>query len=152
MSLWPFEVGTMRLEIFLIGSVPHSFSYVPCFKYLQSLFLQAQEDATNVKCSVTVVFIVSNTRNFFQLAIIWAFLVLGDVFSQCGSTTVLTYCMFPEKILNLQKYKLNTCLDRGFFIIYCLVYMHLPLQIQNLWLPSENTLEIECETIHVIMI
>lgn len=48
-------VNSNRMEFSFLTSLSH-------LKDLQSLFLQAQEDATNVKCSVTVAFMVSKTR------------------------------------------------------------------------------------------
>lgn len=133
--------------------MPHSFSHVPCFKYLQSLFLQAQEDATNVKCSVSVVFIVSNTINFFLVSRNMGFFSAWRCFFTMWKHHCADLVHVPRENLELAEIQTKHLFRQGvFFIIYCLVYMHLPLQIQNLWLPSENTLEIECETIHVIMI
>lgn len=48
-------VNSKRTEFSFLDSLSH-------VKYLQFLFLQAQEEATNVKCSVTVAFIVSNAE------------------------------------------------------------------------------------------
>lgn len=48
-----------RMEFSFLNSLSH-------LKYLQSLFLQAQEDATNVKCSVIVAFMISKTGILFS--------------------------------------------------------------------------------------
>lgn len=51
-------VNSNRMEFSFLNSLSH-------LRYLQPLFLQAQEDTTNVKCSVTIAFTVSKTRILF---------------------------------------------------------------------------------------